>query len=76
MQGRQEDEKEAEARAKDLRRRFTTREMFIGREHDTLFSYVGEPVTSCFAEPHVVAWVGFEIATYSRWSVLINGCES
>jgi len=62
---------EAEERANDLRRRFSTAELcelFVGREHDMLFSYVGETVTSPFHDPHIKVWNGWEQAISSRWA--------
>lgn len=64
------DMNEARERASALRRRFSLtelRRLFITRERDTLFSYVGEPVTSAFAPPHIAVWHGYAIAVGSSY---------
>jgi hypothetical protein len=62
---------EAEERAADLRRRFTQAELrrfFVERSHDTLFSFVGEPVTLPFADAHVAVWNGFDLAVRNAYA--------
>ena len=63
--------REAEARAGDLYGRFAPDElrlMFTRREHDSLFSYVSEPVTSELDKrKHIGVWNGYEMAVGSRY---------
>lgn len=65
------DNAEAEQRGADLRGRFTVeelREFFIRREHDSLFNFVGEPVTSPFAPAHAAVWNGYAIAVGNQYA--------
>ncbi len=71
MAMRYNDNAEAEERGADLRRRFTVaelRQFFVERSHDTLFSFVGEPVTSPSAPKHVAVWNGYEIAVRNAYA--------
>lgn len=66
---------EINTRVKALRSRYSVhelRELFMGRQHDTLFSYIGELVmmTPPLEYKFVMAWEGYDLAVGNQYSKL------
>lgn len=66
---------EVELRVAPLRKKYTDRELrdlFTGRKHDTLFSYIGEVVMAPMPPNyrHLHVWAGFELAVGNEYSVI------